>query len=76
MLVIVVACEREFEQVPGTGRGRGQALEEGGGGSSDWTSSEKEQIRNALGVDGTKTDATGGKLQNIEDTSCRKCIDC
>lgn len=43
-----------------------KALEEapsGGGGSSDWTDPEKEQIRDALGVDGDKTAATGGQLQ-------------
>lgn len=32
----------------------------------DWTSGEKEQIRDALGVDGTKTAATGGQLQTID----------
>ena len=33
-------------------------------GVGDWTSGEKEQIRDALGVAGTKTTATGGQLQN------------
>lgn len=43
----------------------GEALASGGGGgSSDWTDPEKEQIRDALGVDGTKNAATGGQLQN------------
>lgn len=37
----------------------------GGGGSADWTAGEKEQIRSALGVDGTKTAATGGQLQTL-----------
>jgi hypothetical protein len=35
----------------------------GGGGSADWTSGEKSQIRSALGVGGTKIPATGGQLQ-------------
>lgn len=38
----------------------------GGGGSSDWTATEKEQIRDALGVDGTKTTAAGGQLQTVD----------
>lgn len=38
----------------------------GGGGSSDWTAGEREQIRSALGVDGTKTAATGGQLQALD----------
>lgn len=36
----------------------------GGGGSSDWTDAEKEQIRDAIGVDGAKTTAVGGQLQS------------
>lgn len=36
----------------------------GGGGTSDWTAAEREQFRSALGIDGTKTAATGGQLQN------------
>ncbi|MCK5642657.1 MAG: hypothetical protein KAJ19_17750, partial [Gammaproteobacteria bacterium] len=32
----------------------------------DWLAGEKEQIRSALGVDGTKTAATGGQLQSIQ----------
>jgi hypothetical protein len=39
----------------------------GGGGGSDWTAGEKEQIRDALGIDGTKTAATGGQLQAVLD---------
>lgn len=45
-----------------------KALEQapsGGGGSADWTTGEKEQIRDALGVTGTKTSATGGQLQDV-----------
>lgn len=38
----------------------------GGGGSSDWTTMEKQQIRDALGVDGTKTTAVSGQLQTIK----------
>lgn len=38
----------------------------GGGGTSDWTAGEREQIRSALGVDGTKTAATGGQLQELD----------
>ncbi|RJS72690.1 hypothetical protein CW696_02580 [ANME-2 cluster archaeon] len=44
----------------------GSGGESGGG----WTPSEKEQIRDALGIDGTKTKSTGGVLQRrkrIED---------
>lgn len=33
------------------------------GGVADWTSNEKQQIRQALGVSGTQLDATGGDLQ-------------
>jgi hypothetical protein len=36
-----------------------------GGGVEDWTSAEREQIRSALGIDGTKTAATGGQLQAL-----------
>lgn len=32
----------------------------------DWTAGEKEQIRDALGVDGSKTTATGGILQDVD----------
>jgi len=32
---------------------------------TDWTSSEREQIRDALGIDGSKTTATGGQLQDL-----------
>ena len=41
----------------------------GVGGAADWTTGEKEQMRSALGVDGTKTTATGGQLQVIKDQS-------
>jgi hypothetical protein len=37
-----------------------------GAGATDWTSAEKEQIRDALGVDGTKTAATGGDVQDLQ----------
>ena len=36
-------------------------------GNVDWTSTEREQIRDALGVDGVKTIATGGQLQDVAD---------
>ena len=36
------------------------------GGVGDWTAGEKENIRSALGVDGTKTTASGGQLQVID----------
>lgn len=36
-------------------------------GTGGWTSVEREQIRSALGVDGDKTDATGGDLQDVKD---------
>ena len=35
-------------------------------GSGDWSTAEKEQVRSALGVDGTKTAATGGQLQALD----------
>jgi len=41
-----------------------EALADGVAGVADWTSGEKEQIRDALGIDGTKTTATGGQLQD------------
>ena len=34
-------------------------------GAADWTAAEREQIRDALGVVGTKTPATGGQLQSL-----------
>ncbi len=46
---------------------RTAALEAPGAGATDWTSAEKNQIRDALGVDGAKTAATGGQLQVIDD---------
>lgn len=42
------------------------SLHESVAGSASWTSSEKEQIRDALGIDGDKTTATGGQVQSIE----------
>ncbi len=41
-------------------------MEGGGAGGTDWTTSEKRQIRDALGVDGSKTASTGGLLQKIK----------
>lgn len=35
-------------------------------GTTDWTSGEKENIRSALGVTGTKTTASGGQLQDVK----------
>lgn len=37
------------------------------GAGKDWTDGEKEQIRDALGVDGVKATATGGQIQSIKD---------
>ncbi|MBD3262735.1 MAG: hypothetical protein GF334_13880 [Candidatus Altiarchaeales archaeon] len=37
------------------------------GGTNDWGTTEREQLRSALGLNGTKTTATGGQLQDIED---------
>lgn len=34
-------------------------------GTGEWTEAEKEQIRDSLGVDGTKSTATGGQVQVI-----------
>lgn len=53
----------------GVARFTANALEQapaGGGGSADWTTGEREQIRSALGIDGTKTAATGGQLQTLD----------
>lgn len=33
--------------------------------AQDWTAGERENIRDALGIDGTKTAATGGQLQDV-----------
>lgn len=41
----------------------------GGGSGTDWTTAEKNQIRDALGITGTKVTATGGQLQNKMDTT-------
>jgi len=43
-----------------------EAQVDGGGGGTDWTSGEKNQIRDALGIDGTKTAAASGDIQSIE----------
>jgi len=37
----------------------------GGGGVADWTAAEREQIRDALGINGVKTTAVGGQLQGL-----------
>lgn len=42
------------------------SLINGGSGLADWTDDEKKQIRDALGVDGDKTTAAGGQLQDID----------
>lgn len=39
---------------------------ETGGGGSDWGVTEREQIRDALGVDGAKTKSTGGVMQRLK----------
>ena len=49
--------------IPGNSAG----LISGGTGTSDWTTAEKEQVRDALGIDGDKTTATGGQLQVTKD---------
>lgn len=36
------------------------------GGATDWTDSEKQQIRDALGIDGAKLTSQNGKLQDIK----------
>lgn len=46
----------------------------GGGGGSTWTVSEKSQIRDALGVNGTKVAAVSGQLQ--ENTVATKVAAC
>lgn len=45
-----------------------------GGGGSFWSIAEQEQIRSALGVDGDKTAATGGQLQDKANASYVKDI--
>jgi len=40
----------------------GSSGESGGG----WTQREREQIRDALGIDGAKTKSSGGVLQRIK----------
>lgn len=42
-----------------------QAIRDAGGGSTDWSAGEKEQIRQALGVDGTKTATASGDINLI-----------
>jgi len=42
--------------------------EAGAAGATDWSVTEKENIRYALGVTGTKTDGTGGAIQLIRDS--------
>lgn len=37
--------------------------------ATDWTSTEKENIRSALGITGDKTTASGGQLQDIGDAT-------
>jgi hypothetical protein len=37
----------------------------GGGGGTDWSAAERAQIRDALGIDGSKTTALGGQLQLV-----------
>jgi hypothetical protein len=34
--------------------------------ATDWTAAEREQVRSALGIDGTKTAAAGGHLQTVK----------
>ena len=36
------------------------------GGGSDWGATEREQIRDALGIDGAKTKSVGGVMQRIK----------
>jgi len=45
------------------------SLELGPMGATDWTAGEKENIRSALGVAGTKTTASGGQLQTVQTTT-------
>lgn len=51
----------DIESDLASGHGSGQW----DGTDSDWTSGEREQIRDALGVTGAKTAATGGQIQTI-----------
>ena len=44
-------------------------------GAGDWSAAEKEQIRDALGVGGTKTAAAGGQLQQLVSDFFQKAID-
>ncbi len=58
------------EDDAGTQRFSANALEQspagGGGGSGDWTAGEREQIRQALGITGTKAATSGGTLDNVK----------
>lgn len=59
-----------LEDDAGTWRFTANALENGpvgGGGGTDWTATEREQIRGALGIVGTQAaPAGGGQLQDIK----------
>lgn len=58
------------ESDAGVSRFTANALEQapagGGGGSGDWSLGEKEQIRQALGLTGTKTATSGGNLDDVK----------
>ncbi len=59
-----------IEDDAGTPRYTQTALEMapgGAGGIADWTDAEREQIRDALGIDGDTTTAAGGQLQAISE---------
>ena len=45
------------------------------GGNTDWTIQERNQIRDALGIDGDKTAAAGGQLQLIDEAIFNKVVE-
>jgi len=57
---LVVDIEADLASKHGSGQ-----WDATGASFGDWTSGEREQIRDALGVTGTKTTATGGQLQDV-----------
>lgn len=60
-----ILVQNQVQVIPGNSAGLINADGNTTVGQEDWTEEEKEQIRAALGIDGTKTEATGGQLQDI-----------
>ncbi len=66
--VVVTKLDTALEVDGGVYRLTANSLEQAPAptGATDWTTGEKEQIRQSLGIDGTKATATGGHLQTIK----------